>query len=53
MNYVIDGGPYNGWVLSTLVERRPVKILEAIIEKYPVEDNILRAAVKKILDSKK
>lgn len=53
MNYVIDGGPYNGWVLSTLVERRPVKILEAIVEKYPVEDNILRAAVKKILDSKK
>ena len=53
MNYVIDGGPYNGWVLSTLVERRPVKILEAIVEKYPVKDNILRAAVKKILDSKK
>lgn len=53
MNYVIEGGPYNGWVLSTLVERRPVKVLETIIEKYPVQDNILRAAIKKILDSKK
>lgn len=52
-NYVIDGGPYNGWKVGTLAERRPVKILEMIIEKYPTEDNILRAATKLILDSMK
>lgn len=50
-NYVIDGGPYNGWKVGTLAERRPVKVLEMIIEKYPTEDNILRAATKLILDS--
>lgn len=52
-NYVIDGGPYNGWNVGTLAERRPVKVLEMIIEKYPTEDNILRAATKLILDSMK
>lgn len=52
-NYVIDGGPYNGWKMGTLAERRPVKVLEMIIEKYPTEDNILRAATKLILDSMK
>lgn len=52
-NYVIDGGPYNGWKVGTLAERRPVKVLEMIIEKYPTEDNILRAATKIILDSMK
>lgn len=52
-NYVIDGGPYNGWKVGTLAERRPVKVLEMIIEKYPTEDNILRAAKKLILDSMK
>lgn len=52
-NYVIDGGPYNGWKVGTLAERRPVKVLEMIIEKYPTEDNILRAATKLILDSMK
>lgn len=52
-NYVIDGGPYNGWKVGTLAERRPVKVLEVIIEKYPTEDNILRAATKLILDSMK
>ena len=52
-NYVIDGGPYNGWKVGTLAERRPVKVLEMIIEKYPTEDNILRAAPKLILDSMK
>ena len=52
-NYVIDGGPYNGWKVETLAERRPVKVLEMIIEKYPTEDNILRAATKLILDSMK
>lgn len=52
-NYVIDGGPYNGWKVGTLAERRPVKVLEMIIEKYPAEDNILRAATKLILDSMK
>ena len=52
-NYVIDGGPYNGWKVGTLTERRPVKVLEMIIEKYPTEDNILRAATKLILDSMK
>lgn len=52
-NYVIDGGPYNGWKVGTLAERRPVKVLEMIIEKYPTEDNILRAATKRILDSMK
>ena len=51
--YVIDGGPYNGWKVGTLAERRPVKVLEMIIEKYPTEDNILRAATKLILDSMK
>ena len=50
-NYVIDGGPYNGWKVGTLAERRPVKVLEMIIEKYPTEDNILRAATKLILNS--
>lgn len=53
MNYVIEGGPYNGWKMSTLVERRPTKILETVVEKYPVADNILRAAAKIILQSKK
>lgn len=52
-NYVVDGGPYNGWKVGTLAERRPVKVLEMIIEKYPTEDNILRAATKLILDSMK
>lgn len=52
-NYVIDGGPYNGWKVGILAERRPVKVLEVIIEKYPTEDNILRAATKLILDSMK
>lgn len=52
-NYVIDGGPYNGWKVGTLAERSPVKVLEMIIEKYPTEDNILRAATKLILDSMK
>lgn len=52
-NYVIDGGPYNDWKVGTLAERRPVKVLEMIIEKYPTEDNILRAATKLILDSMK
>lgn len=52
-NYVIDGGPYNGWKVGTLAERRPVKVLEVIIEKYPTEDNILRAATKIIFDSMK
>ena len=52
-NYVIDGGLYNGWKVGTLAERRPVKVLEMIIEKYPTEDNILRAATKLILDSMK
>ena len=52
-NYVIDGGPYNGWKVGTLAERRPGKVLEMIIEKYPTEDNILRAATKLILDSMK
>ena len=52
-NYIIDGGPYNGWKVGTLAERRPVKVLEMIIEKYPTEDNILRAATKLILDSMK
>lgn len=52
-NYVIDGGPYNSWKVGTLAERRPVKVLEMIIEKYPTEDNILRAATKLILDSMK
>ena len=52
-NYVIDGGPYNGWKVGTLAERRPVKVLEVIIEKYPTEDNILRAATRLILDSMK
>ena len=52
-NYVIDGGPYNGWKVGTLAERRPVKVLEMIIEKYPTEDNILRAATKSMLDSMK
>ena len=52
-NYVIDGGPYNGWKVGTLAERRPVKVLEMIIEKYPTEDNILRAATKLILNSMK
>ena len=52
-NYVIDGVPYNGWKVGTLAERRPVKVLEMIIEKYPTEDNILRAATKLILDSMK
>lgn len=52
-NYVIDGGPYNGWKVGTLAERRPVKVLKVIIEKYPTEDNILRAATKLILDSMK
>lgn len=52
-NYVIGGGPYNGWKVGTLAERRPVKVLEMIIEKYPTEDNILRAATKLILDSMK
>lgn len=52
-NYVIDGGPYNGWKVGTLAERRPVKVLEMIIEKYPTEDSILRAATKLILDSMK
>lgn len=52
-NFVIDGGPYNGWKVGTLAERRPVKVLEMIIEKYPTEDNILRAATKLILDSMK
>lgn len=52
-NYVIEGGPYNGWKVGTLAERRPVKVLEMIIEKYPTEDNILRAATKLILDSMK
>lgn len=52
-NYVIDGGPYNGWKVGTLAERRPVKVLKMIIEKYPTEDNILRAATKLILDSMK
>lgn len=52
-NYVIDGGPYNGWKVGTLADRRPVKVLEMIIEKYPTEDNILRAATKLILDSMK
>lgn len=52
-NYVIDGGPYNGWKVGTLAERRPVKVLEMIIEKYPTEDNILRAATKLTLDSMK
>ena len=52
-NYVIDGGPYNGWKVGTLAERRPVKVLDMIIEKYPTEDNILRAATKLILDSMK
>ena len=52
-NYVIDGGLYNGWEGGTLAERRPVKVLEMIIEKYPTEDNILRAATKLILDSMK
>ena len=52
-NYVIDGGPYNGWKVGTLAERRPVKVLEMIIEKYPTEDNIIRAATKLILDSMK
>lgn len=52
-NYVIDGGPYNGWKVGTLAERRPVKVLEMIIEKYPTEDNILRAATKLILDPMK
>ena len=52
-NYVIDVGPYNGWKVGTLAERRPVKVLEMIIEKYPTEDNILRAATKLILDSMK
>lgn len=53
MNYVIEGGPYNGWKMSTIAERRPIKVLEMMIEKYPVQDNILRAATKIILDSKK
>ena len=52
-NYVIDGGPYNGWKVGTLAERRPVKVLEMIIEKSPTEDNILRAATKLIHDSMK
>lgn len=52
-NYVIDGGPYNGWKVGILAERRPVKVLEVIIEKYPTEDNILHAATKLILDSMK
>ena len=52
-NYVIDGGPYNGWKVGTLAERRPVKVLKVIIEKYPTDDNILRAATKLILDSMK
>lgn len=52
-NYVIEGGPYNGWKVGTLAERRPVKVLKVIIEKYPTEDNILRAATKLILDSMK
>ena len=52
-NYVIDVGPYNGWKVGTLAERRPVKVLEMIIEKYPTEDNILRAATKLILDTMK
>ena len=53
LNYVIVGGPYNGWKMSTIAERRPTRVLEMIIEKYPVQDNILRAATKIILDSKK
>ncbi|MFQ8953226.1 MAG: hypothetical protein ACLR56_09605 [Oscillospiraceae bacterium] len=31
-NYVIEGGPYNGWKVGTLAERRPVKVLKVIIE---------------------
>lgn len=53
LNYVIEGGPYSGWTVSKLAERRPQKILEMTIEKYPVQDNILRAAIKLVLDAKK
>lgn len=53
MNYVIEGGPYNGWKMSTLADRRPRNVLELTMEKYPVKNNILRAALKIILDNQK
>lgn len=53
MNYVIEGGPYNGWKMSTLAERRPRNVLELTMEKYPVKNNILKAALKIILDNQK
>lgn len=44
MNFVIEGGPFNGWKMETLAKTRPVRTLDMIIEKYPTKNNILTAA---------
>lgn len=51
MNFVIEGGPFNGWKMETLAKTRPKITFDTIISKYPVKNNILTAAATIVRDS--
>lgn len=51
MNFVIEGGPFNGMKMETLSKTRPAKTFDTIIEKYPTKNNILKAAATIVRDN--
>ena len=51
MNFVIEGGPFNGWKMETLAKTRPKITFDTIISKYPVKNNILTVAATIVRDS--
>ena len=51
MDYVVEGGPFNGNKLGSLAKIRPARTFDMIIEKYPTKDNILKAAATLVRDS--
>ena len=51
MDYVVEGGPFNGNKLGSLAKIRPPRTFDMIIEKYPTKDNILKAAATLVRDS--
>ena len=51
MEYVVEGGPFNGNKLGSLAKIRPARTFDMIIEKYPTKDNILKAAATLVRDS--
>ena len=51
MDFIIEGGPFNGMKMGNLAKTRPAKTFDTIIERYPTKSNILKAAATIVRDN--